>query len=110
MVGDGINDAAAMSEADISISFGNATNLTQNVADIIINRNQLSPIIDFIKLAKKSLKIIKQNLFFCLIYNAIAVPFAVLGYVNPLLAALAMSSSSLIVVLNSLRIKNFKKN
>lgn len=110
MVGDGINDAAALSCADISISFSSATNLTQNVADIIINREELSPILNFLNLAKKSLKIIKQNLLFCLIYNSIAVPFAVLGYVNPLLAALAMSSSSLAVVLNSLRIKNFKKS
>ncbi len=103
-VGDGINDAGVMALADVSISFSKASGLAQNVADVIIAREDLMPILDFINLASRSRKIIKQNLLFCLIYNFLAMPFAVLGMVNPMVAALAMSSSSLIVVLNSLRV------
>ena len=105
MVGDGINDAGALAICDVSISFANASNLTQNVADVIINNEKkLTPIFDFIKLSQKSIKIMKQNLAFCLAYNCLAVPFAVTGAVNPMIAAVAMSSSSIIVILNSLRL------
>ncbi len=103
MVGDGLNDAPAITLADISISFSKASDITKNAAEIIIQGPKLSPIITVINCAKKSVKLMKQNLFLALTYNLIAVPFAITGHVTPLIAAIAMSSSSLIVTLNSLR-------
>jgi Cu2+-exporting ATPase len=103
MVGDGLNDAPAIALADISISFSKASHITKNAAEIIIQGQKLSPIIEVINTAKKTLKLMKQNLLIALAYNLIAVPFAIAGHVTPLVAAIAMSSSSLIVLLNSLR-------
>ena len=104
MVGDGINDAPSLAFADISISFAKAADITQTIADIIIQGDQLAPLLTTINLAKKSIKLIKQNLLLALAYNLIAVPFAMAGTVTPLIAAIAMSSSSILVTLNSLRI------
>ena len=103
MVGDGLNDAPAIALADISISFSKASHITKNAAEIIIQGQKLSPIIEVINTAKKSVKLMKQNLLIALAYNLIAVPYAMAGHVTPLVAAIAMSSSSLIVLLNSLR-------
>jgi len=104
MVGDGINDAPSLAFADISISFAKAADITQTIADIIIQGDQLAPLLTTINLATKSIKLIKQNLLLALAYNLIAVPFAMAGSVTPLIAAIAMSSSSILVTLNSLRI------
>ncbi len=103
MVGDGLNDAPAIALADISISFSKASYITKNAAKIIIQGQKLSAIIEVINTAKKSVKLMKQNLLIALLYNLIAVPFAITGHVSPLIAAIAMSSSSLIVTLNSLK-------
>ncbi len=103
MVGDGINDAPSLAMADISLSFNQASDLAQNVSDIIIQGQKLMPIIDLLLSCEKSVKIMKQNLAISLFYNSIAIPFAMMGYVVPLFAALAMSSSSILVLLNSLR-------
>ena len=105
MVGDGINDAPSLMLADVSISPASAADISKNIADIIFQSQKLQPILETIKTAKKSSQIIKQNLAFALFYNLVAVPFAIMGYVVPLFAALAMSSSSIVVVLNALRIK-----
>ena len=104
MIGDGLNDAPSLAFADISISFAKASDITQTIADIVIQGNNLTPILTTIDLANKSIKLIKQNLLLALAYNLIAVPFAMAGSVTPLVAAIAMSSSSILVLLNSLRI------
>lgn len=106
MVGDGLNDAPALSLAEVSLSFNNASDLSKNIADILINSNNLKPMISLFKDSKKAFKLMKQNLALALIYNLLALPFAMMGMIVPLLAALAMSSSSLLVIINSLRIKN----
>lgn len=103
-IGDGLNDTACLALADVSISFAKGAQISQNAADIIIQNEKLMPILSLLKLSKKSILLIKQNLLLALCYNLIAVPFAVFGHVSPLFAATAMSSSSILVVLNSLRI------
>ena len=108
MIGDGLNDAPSLALADVSISFANASDLSQNIADIIISGQKLTPIISVINSSKKAIFLMKENLFISLVYNLIALPFAMAGYVVPLFAAIAMSSSSLLVLLNSLRMNNQK--
>ena len=109
MIGDGLNDAPSLALSTVSVSFSKAIDISQNIADIIINSSKLSAIITIFSYSKKVLKIMKQNLILALIYNILALPFAMAGYVVPLIAAIAMSSSSLLVVINSLRL-NSKKN
>jgi Cu2+-exporting ATPase len=104
LAGDGINDVASLALADISISFANASDLARKSADVIIESDKTKQIIDLINIGKKSKNLMKQNLSLALIYNVFAVPFAIMGFVSPLIAAIAMSSSSLLVVINSLRI------
>ena len=105
MVGDGLNDAAALTYSDVSISPSSAIDITQNSADIVFQGNKLEPILIAINIAKKSVKIIKQNFGIAFIYNLIAIPIAFMGYVTPLVAAAAMSFSSILVVLNSFRVR-----
>ena len=105
MIGDGINDALSLQIADISISFNNASDIAQSISDIIIQGDKLYPIVQITKSSNNSVKIMKQNLILSLLYNTLAVPFAMAGYIVPLFAALAMSSSSILVTLNSLRTK-----
>lgn len=106
MIGDGINDAPALALSPVSISFSRASDISQNIADIIIQGENLSPILEIINSSKKAISLMKQNLIIALLYNLIAIPFAVSGHVVPLIAAIAMSSSSLLVLFNSLRINS----
>ena len=103
MVGDGLNDAPALAAADASLSPITATDLTQAQADAVVLGARLRPVADALDIAQKSSRLIHQNLALAVLYNAIAVPLAVGGFVTPLVAAIAMSGSSLLVTLNALR-------
>jgi Cu+-exporting ATPase len=104
MIGDGINDAAALSEADLSMALGTGTDTAISSADITLMRPTLATAIAALNLSAKTLRIIRVNLGWAFIYNVIGIPIAALGLLNPMYAGGAMATSSLLVVLNSLRI------
>lgn len=103
MVGDGLNDAPALAGAHVSISPISATHLAQAAADIVFLGDSLSPVADSIALSRKARALMLENLWFAVAYNFVAVPIAVAGFATPLVAAAAMSGSSLVVTLNALR-------
>ena len=105
MLGDGINDTLALSVAPISASFAQATQIAQSASDIVLLQPRPDRLIIAIDLARKAQKLIRQNLGFATIYNLITVPLALVGWLSPLLAAILMSSSSIIVLGNGLRLK-----
>jgi len=104
MIGDGINDAAAIAEADLSMALGTGTDTAIATADITLLRGTLGTAISALNLAKNTLRIIRTNLGWAFIYNVIGIPIAALGMLNPMYAGGAMAASSLLVVLNSLRL------
>jgi len=105
MIGDGLNDAAALTAADLSMAMGTGTDTAINSADITLMNTGLGSVISALKLSKKTLKIIRLNMGWALIYNVIGIPIAAAGLLSPLYAAAAMAASSVLVVTNSLRIK-----
>jgi Cu2+-exporting ATPase len=106
MIGDGLNDAAALARAHAAIAPGSALEASQNAADLVLTRDSLMAVVEAIDVARSARRRALENFGFAALYNLVAAPAAMIGLVNPFVAALAMSGSSLVVTLNALRVRS----